>query len=153
MEIEYLWGSRISWKLTTHFGLICSILRQSKWDLYMKYGAGAGLPPRNSVSFCHYLSINPPSPFSSYHKDKPANPEGLQAKRFVWDTGKYWKEKYFHFAFTLSRKLKCSVFIIVCCYEGNCVAVNVSVFYVYWFENVILTWRNYRLKLLQIIGK
>jgi hypothetical protein len=89
----------------------------------MKYGAGAGLPPRNSVSFCHYLSISPPSPFSSYHKDKQTNPESLQAKRFFLDTGKYWKGKYFHFAFTLSRKLKYSVFIIVCRDEGNCVAV------------------------------
>jgi len=85
----------------------------------MKYGAGAGIAPSTSVSFCHYNSINAPSPFLFYHKDKPAKPENLQTKKFCFEYRESLKGKYFHSAFTVSRNLKYSAFFILCCHEGN----------------------------------
>jgi hypothetical protein len=91
----------------------------------MIYGAGAGLSPSTSDSFCRYHSINAPSPFSSYQKDKPAKPETIKTKKIIFGYRESLKGRYFHSLFIVSRNLKYSAFFIVCCHEGNCRAVRI----------------------------
>ena len=62
------------------------------------------LPPSTSVFFSHYLSINAPSPLSSYQKDQPAKPEDLQTKTNKQKKNQKNKKKLFQTSGSIGRK-------------------------------------------------